>query len=1446
MKKLYFLMLYFSLAITSFGYSFTNSIATNTTLSVPPGVDFSFANDNSCSGTLITFISAVNGNGPFQYSWNFGDGKTSSSSNPSHTFEALGCGTQNFTIKLTVTDVNGEASTIAKTITVKQKPNLRFINLDNSGTSFEKCGDSQNPKYTINVGNISNSVSCIKSYVVDWGDGSLENNITFPKTHAYLKLGSYKMVITGVGANGCNNSVTYIVNNSTSPKGALITPGNTTNLCLPVDTMEFEIVSWGSNPSDTQYEINFGDGTIEKYSQKDMESSIQYNSANPSASLNFPVLHQFTKANCPLGNTINLNIITTCGRSTFTVGPVIILDVPKVDFAINAILCSNTPIIFINKSSAGYGNNCGAAGVYTWDFGDGNISNEGSPEHIYSTPGTYTIKLTAKTPCGAAKEVTKTVCVEPVLQPQFTYSNACVLKDVIITNNTDASQGCSIESYNWEVVKYSEEFCGGSAAWNFVNGTNASSKNPVFNFANPGTYYVKLTTRNACGIFQSVTEMIQVKKTPVITLNPIPDYCNSISINPVATVDQNCSPGSEISYLWSFPGATPSSSTSLNPGAVNYANSGNYTVTFSVTNSCGTTTKTVPFSVALTLKPIISSKTVKVCSKNTFQVTPVTNTTENVPIGTTYVWSEPIISPAGSVSGASAQSSPKDNISQTLVSNIDSPATVTYTVTPMSKACTGANFTITVTVDPLIEVIETVKNSTCFGANNGSIDLIVDAGIPFINVNPYAFLWTGPDGFTSTNEDISGLKPGDYVLNVTDNGNCPFTKTYNVAEPELFQFSAIKNDISCFGLNDGNIRLSVKGGTQPYTYEWKKNGNPYPETVEYIDNLKPGTYDVIITEVNNCNLLKGTYTIEEPPVLKVNLTKQMNIFCYGYSTGEIEINTVGGIPIETSSGVFDYNYSWTGPNGFTSNLQNLKNLAVGTYNLIVTDKSGCTDHLQVILTQNAEIVFNYTKSEISCFNSANASVSIDNIKGGVPFTTGDPYSVKWSNLGTGLTQNNLSAGSYTITITDSLGCSKESSLIIENAPVFSIKPDIKDISCFGAKDGYIHLNLLGGKAPITLVWDDNPSAGIERNNIGPGKYSVTITDSKSCVIKETFTISEPSLLKLNADVSNPLDCADANTGIINLIVTGGKAPFTYEWSNGAKTEDLNKIPPGTYQVTVTDVNGCKKSGEWKITRFEELTPTIEVKTDLNCETKYINQTYIGHVKGGVPPYRLSWSDGIVTGDNNEIMNTNKEGLITFSVTDSFGCTATIPYNVKKTVLGIANYTTGSYTKDVYDTYSVYDPILFTNLATGDFINTSWEFGDGNFSNEVNPKHIYTREGTRAVTQTVTYSFGCQYKYTSTLIITKGYSIMMPNSFTPNNDGYNDVFTPVFTGLEDISLIIFDNWGGVVYTETGKNISGWNGKIKDVDAQSGNYYFMLTGKTFYNHTVTEKGAFTLIK
>lgn len=1456
MRKIFFLYIYFLLLISTSVFGFSETYTSNKNrydnLVLSPSVDFTFSSDEACSETPILFTPLISGDAPFSYLWDFGDGTTSTKSNPNHSFTALGCGSQKFNVKLTITDKNGLVNSVTKVIAVKQKPSLQFTNLNaptGSSTPFEKCGDNNfDLNYTIKLGNSSVSTSCITTYSVDWGDGEIESNITFPKDHTYTKLGSFNMVITGIGNSDCSNSVTYVVKNSNNPIGAIIAPGNTTNLCVPVNPMDFAIGSWALNPSDAVYQVNYGDGTVISYTQTQLESSPYYNKENPQASQDFPIPHTFKRFNCPSGNTVSLKISTSCGSTFLTAGPIIILDIPKVSFNVNSIVCANTYAYFNNTTIAGYTNDCSTVNVYTWNFGDGTaLSREVNPSHIYNSPGKYTITLSAVTPCGVGNTYTKTICVEPILQPKFTFGNACASTNFQITNTTDTSLSCGAQSYYWEIVNYFEGFCGkGDEQWSFANGTNSFSKDPVFNFRNPGTYYVRLTTRNSCGIDQSIIQAIQVKKPPVTSLKPISDFCNSATIKPEGAVEESCAPTSELTYSWTFVGGTPSSVTTLNPGAIDYTTSGNYQAVFNVSNSCGTTSKTENFSVDLVLSPIIKPKEIKICSGESFQITPVTNSIDNVPAGTTFVWSTPTITPPGSISGASAQSSPRTTIGQTLTNNTTNPATVTYTVSPISVSCPGPNFTITVTVDPLIKVTETIKKGTCFGSNDGAITINVAGGIPFTVGNPYTFSWTGPNGFTSTDEDIANLKPGNYTLIVKDNGNCPFSKNYFVGEPGQFQFAATKNDITCFGLNDGKINLTTTGGTTPYTYVWSKNGTIYSATTEDVGNLASGVYDVVITEVNNCNILKGSYTIVEPPLLDLTLINQVDILCYGAYTGEINVNVVGGRATEISLGVFNYSYNWNGPNGFSSSLKNIKNLAAGTYNLTVTDNSGCTDKLEVILKQNNELQLDYTKTEIACYNYTNASITITKISGGVPFATGNPYLVSWSNLGTGLVQNNLSAGTYTITITDSLGCSKPFTIVIDNAPIFSINPDIKQISCFGEKDGHIKLNLIGGKEPVSLVWDDNSTAGVERNNLDPGKYSVTITDAKSCKIKETYIIVEPLLLELKAVVTNPLDCFNANTGGINLVVTGGTPTFSFSWSNGATTEDLSNLPPENYTVTVTDVNGCKKSESWKVTRFEQLTPTIEVLTDFDCKTKYVKQTFVGKVKGGIPPYKLSWSDGIVSGANNEIMNTENNGLIVFSVTDSFGCTADFPYNVNTPVLGQANFSTSSYGKDVYNLYSIYDPILFTNLATGDFTNVAWDFGDGNFSNEINPKHIYTRTGTYTIKQIVTYPFGCQYFYTATLIVEKGYSLLLPNAFTPNDDGINDTFAPEFLGLVEITLDVYDTWGSVVYSETGPTISGWNGKIKDLEAENGNYYFKLTTKTFYNHTVVEKGAFLLLK
>ncbi len=973
--------------------------------------------------------------------------------------------------------------------------------------------------------------------------------------------------------------------------------------------------------------------------------------------------------------------------------------------------------------------------------------------------------------------------------------------------------------------------------------TNATYLPPTTTAGTQYYYCVLLQTGVGCTV-KSAIASVQVSVSPTITTQPV---SSTVCLGGAPTT---------LSFTISNGVGTPtyqwySNTTSSNVGGAILAGETNPTyvplattagtiyyycvVNFpSLSGGCAVVT-TNPATVIVNQKPNIASEATTICSSATFTVTPNNSGGNIIPAVTTYTWTNPTISPAATITGASAVSSAQTNISQTLINTSVNPSVVTYTVTPTSGTCVGNTFTVTVIVNPAISANVAINDNTCFGTNTASISTNITGGIPFSSGAPYTISWAGSNGFTSSATAISNLKPGNYDLTVTDNGNCPFFKTYSITEPTDIVISVInKKDISCLGSNNGSIDINVAGGMGNYTYTWTKNGAPFAASQD-ISSLAPGNYKVSVTDANNCGPKTNSFTIIEPPLLVVSLINKRDVVCFGDATGAINVNVSGGVP--ATSG---YNFAWTGPNGFTSTSQNLTNIVAGTYNLIVTDSQSCSKNLAITITESSEIKVVYSTTPILCYGANNASITAS-ISGGIP-----PYQYVWSNLATTLNQTNLSAGDYIILVTDNAGCKKSQTITIPEAPIFTVNPIKKDISCFGAHDGSINLNLVGGKAPIALVWSDGSTSGLTRNNLGAGTYTATISDGTPCQIVRTFVIQEPQVLVLSANVTNALDCNNANSGAINLLVSGGTPPFTYSWSNGTTTEDLINVAAGNYLVTVTDARGCTKIAQYSINRPPPIVIGVTTKTDVNCDTKEVKQSFIAQVSGGVPPYQLSWSSGTVSGANNEIMSTTQNGAIVLEVTDALGCKANYSFNVNIPTLGSPSFATNSIGISTYGFYSIKDPIQFTNTSTAGFVGVSWDFGDGSISNENNPVHVYKKEGSYLVIQRVTYPLGCVYNYTLKLDIKKGYNLMHPTAFTPNNDGSNDYFAPAFKGLSAIVFDVYDTWGALIYSEKGDTIKGWDGRIKDQEAENGNYYFKVTAKTFYGATIKDQGAFVLIK
>lgn len=1058
----------------------------------------------------------------------------------------------------------------------------------------------------------------------------------------------------------------------------------------------------------------------------------------------------------------------------------------------------------------------------------------------FLTSGTYYFYVEISfsgTGCGAISSEPAQIIVvnDPIITSEPMATQALCQNATPLELSVIASGGIgTIYSYQWYTSNTNSTTNGVE-----ITGETNSTFLPITSAVGTLYYYcvVNQVLGSGCNVTSIASEVI-VNQSPTIANQPLSNsYCFNQIANPLTVTFIN-GIGTP-NYQWysntnnaNSGGTAISGETggSFTPSTATLASTYYYCViTFpTLVGGCEIITSDTAL-ITVNPFPIVSSENTTICSNNSFLVSPVDGNGNTVPLGTTYTWSEPTVNPAGALSGFSAQSVPQSEISQTVVNLTASPATITYTVTPTSGLCIGNTFTVTVIVNPAINPNVVVSNNACFGINNASISTNITGGI-----TPYSILWSGPNGFTSSATTISNIEPGVYTLTIDDAGNCPFTTSYTITQPDDIIITTIsQNNSSCYQINDGSIAMSVSGGTGAYSFTWTKDAAPF-SNLQNIFGLSPGIYEVTVTDENNCGPKINTFTITEPPLLVVSLLNQTNINCFGAATGAINVNVSGGT---TAS---NYNFNWTGTNGFTSSNQNLASLNAGTYDLIVTDDNNCQKTLQVTLTQSSEIIVSYTTTAITCYGGNDASLSAS-ISGG-----NAPYTFEWNNLSTSLNQNNLAAGDYTITVTDNLGCIKIETITITEAPIFTVNPIVKNISCFGTNDGSINLNLIGGMAPIALSWNDGSSAGVIRNNLPPGTYTATISDGTPCFIVRTFTIIEPQPLVASATLINPTDCTTANTGSIDLIISGGTPPFNFSWSNGSTTEDLNNLVAGTYLVQIEDKNGCSTSAQYELFRPDPIAISVTTQTDVDCENRKVNQVFTAQASGGIPPFQYQWSSGTISGTNNEIMTTDTNGIVQLLVTDSAGCNQSYTVNVNNLSIGNASFDTSSFAYTSFGLYSINDPIQFNSSITGDYESIYWDFGDGSFSTDLNPIHTYLIPNNYVVVLTVTYPFGCVYKSIITLSVEKGYVLVLPNAFTPNKDGINENYRPVSKGLKNITLNIYDSWGSVIYSEKGDIIKGWDGKIKGFNAENGNYYSKVSAETFYGTIIYENQTIVIIK
>ena len=533
--------------------------------------------------------------------------------------------------------------------------------------------------------------------------------------------------------------------------------------------------------------------------------------------------------------------------------------------------------------------------------------------------------------------------------------------------------------------------------------------------------------------------------------------------------------------------------------------------------------------------------------------------------------------------------------------------------------------------------VSTTKIDATCGLSNGSATANPSGG-----TSPYTYSWsTG-----ATTQTITNRPAGTYNVTVTDSKGCTGTASVAISNTNGGTVNAGADRAICNGASS-ILNATGTGGTTPYTFAWSNGALTQSTTVSPTTTT---TYTVTMTDNIGC-------TSTDQVVVTVNANPTVNVgadvaICNGSS------RTITATP---TGGLSPYTYAWS--TSATTQAITVSPTTNTTYTVTVTDSRGCTNTDQILITVNPKPTVNISKNDATC-GLANGSATA-NPTGGL-----SPYTYAWSNSSTNQTISNLSAGNYTVTVTDSRGCTGTASVSISNTNGASVNAGPDVAICNGSATS-LTATPSGGTVPYTYAWSNGGTTQVI--SVSPAvttTYTVTVTDNIGCLATDQVVVTvnaRPSLTNISKIDAK---CGQAN-GSATANPTGGLSPYTYIWSSGENTQTISNKTAGTYLVTVTDTRGCTANASVVINNIAG--PTVNAGSDATiCSGKSVNLT--AAPSGGTSPFTYAWSGGA---GNTQTVTVSPTGSTTYTVTvtDANNCTATD--NVIVNVNPVPNVNAGS-------------------------------------------------------------------------------------------------------------------------------------------------------------------------
>ena len=485
---------------------------------------------------------------------------------------------------------------------------------------------------------------------------------------------------------------------------------------------------------------------------------------------------------------------------------------------------------------------------------------------------------------------------------------------------------------------------------------------------------------------------------------------------------------------------------------------------------------------------------------------------------------------------------------------------------------------------------------------------------PTANYGTYSANWTTKEVDLSGNI-IQTLATGD-------------TTTLSLVDCSAFGVDSSNHvDITCNGFNDGNASiLTMQNGSGSYSYNWN-NG----DTTNEINNLTPGNYNCIITDLNwqQCSDTI-VFSISEPAELTSSYT-QTNISCFGVNDGVATVNffggTIGNAPNDTNYILGWDTLTYTLPYPFDYFTTPI-GVPAGIYSYTVADLNGCTIYDTITITQPDSLYTTYSTTnfsgyEISCFGGNDGEIGIQINGGTAPF---DSYLN--GSLQSSLITSNLSAGSYIDSIQDANGCTAINTIIL-NEPtelVSTLTPT--NISCNGICDGEIISSSLGGLLPYSYLWTNLPDTTVDVSNLCAGLYNLSISDGNGCTANSSATINEPSTISFSIDSISNISTYAGNDGSIYISASGGVGNLTYYWTNplafSSNSEDIDNLMSAIYVLNITDSNSCSLDTFVELTQPSSLSLNLDSVITISCYDSCNASLFIS-ANGGDSTYTYSWT-----------------------------------------------------------------------------------------------------------------------------------------------------------------------------------------------------------------------------